>query len=598
MRAQQHTTIVLCIVLVAMLCEIQAAAAQPLFETSTANTSYYVYPPNLHLAAGVTSVVPLTIVDDNGKTVSGNVTYHGYDTSLISISGSGYVTALRAERSSEIGTWVHATINEVPVANTTVVRVFSKELAVPFSQLTGENTVLYYPTNVNGENLSTYVTRHQIPLVNEYAYSIQHQLMGVIPFNGARQVFEVDFGEGETQWVCGISGNPIRLGWYIHGNEWQNCFLTPNIAPRSPVWDVMYHELGHNFTWASQTFGQCLSRFEYSEGVATAISAATIQTILNNPSIYSIGTDATASLRRQYTMLNENMLNRFKNWLNSGADFGRLDPDIVDGIWLHYYSQHPDDFAQRFFRPLQPGYATRLSVILDNLSESDQHTIFAALVSAAMRQNLSSIFSNSYHYPIDSSLFTSAYTVFGQIMDNVIRPVYIPIVFNNYRPFIRLSLQTDPSNDWISPTPRNTSMDIRQTSVWLIDANYLRFEMQLEGAIPAASLIWRFYGWFLDTDLNSNTGQQYNDIGSDYNVQVTYFPDRGWVGQIFDIKNSGLIELNSIVVSGNTANFTVPLNAIGSPGVFNWISIDQDDVPYSADITPNTGHIHTTLPSK
>ncbi len=176
--------------------------------------------------------------------------------------------------------------------------------------------------------------------------------------------------------------------------------------------------------------------------------------------------------------------------------------------------------------------------------------------------------------------------------------LYIPMVFNYYRPFIRLSLQTDPSGDWISPTPRAASMDIRQTSVWLINSNYLRFEMQLEGAIPATSSSWRFYGWFLDTDLNSGTGQQYNDIGSDYNVQITYFPERGWVGQIFDIRNSGLIELNSITVTGNTVKFIVPLNTIGSPKVFNWISIDQDDAQYYADKTPNTGHIHTALPSK
>ena len=100
-------------------------------------------------------------------------------------------------------------------------------------------------------------------------------------FNGAKQIYEVDFGESETQRVCGISGNPIRLGWNISGNEWQNCFLVPFISPRSPQWFLMYHEMGHNFTWASQTFGQGLGRFEYSEGIASVISIATLQTIFN-----------------------------------------------------------------------------------------------------------------------------------------------------------------------------------------------------------------------------------------------------------------------------------------------------------------------------
>jgi hypothetical protein len=51
----------------------------------------------------------------------------------------------------------------------------------------------------------------------------------------------------------------------------------------------------------------------------------------------------------------------------------------------------------------------------------------------------------------------------------------------------------------------------------------------------------------------------------------------------------------SFIISGDAVAFTITLTAIGSPSAFNWISIDQDDVPYYADIVPNTGHIHTEL---
>jgi hypothetical protein len=176
--------------------------------------------------------------------------------------------------------------------------------------------------------------------------------------------------------------------------------------------------------------------------------------------------------------------------------------------------------------------------------------------------------------------------------------IYLPVVLRLSSAPVLLNLQADPANDWISPMPRSASMDIRQTSVWLIDANHLRFEMKLAGAIPVVPSGGRFYGWFLDTDLNLDTGQRYHDIGSDFNVQVSYVTTRGWVGQIFDIGNGSGRELSSIAVSGDTVTFTIPLSAIRSPRTFYWISIDQDDVPYYADIVPNTGHIRTELSTR
>lgn len=92
-------------------------------------------------------------------------------------------------------------------------------------------------------------------------------------------------------------------------------------------------------------------------------------------------------------------------------------------------------------------------------------------------------------------------------------------------------------------------MDICKTRVWQTDAGHLRFELQLDDT-PATPPGCQFYGWFLDTDLESSTGQRYNDISSDYNVQVTYFPDRGWVGQIFDISGGGSVELTRLPLVG------------------------------------------------
>ncbi len=160
-----------------------------------------------------------------------------------------------------------------------------------------------------------------------------------------------------------------------------------------------------------------------------------------------------------------------------------------------------------------------------------------------------------------------------------------------------LALQTDPTDDWISPFSRPSYMDITEVRIVKVDNDNIRFEMKLNQSIPQAIKEIHFYGWFLDTDLDSSTGQKYNDIGSDYNIQVTYIPEKGWAGQVFDIeKGNGAIEIKSITVENELVSIIVPQIAVGSVEKFNWIAIDQDNEPYYSDKVPNDGHIHTEIP--
>jgi hypothetical protein len=68
-------------------------------------TFYHLMPYNLHLTPGAESSVPLHVVDQDGNPVPGTLTFSISDPQdLVSISPSGYVTALRAENTStEIG---------------------------------------------------------------------------------------------------------------------------------------------------------------------------------------------------------------------------------------------------------------------------------------------------------------------------------------------------------------------------------------------------------------------------------------------------------------------------------------------------------------
>jgi hypothetical protein len=382
----------------------------------------HLYPYNLHLTAGATSSQPLVIRDRSGVVQSGTLAFFNYNTSLISIDALGYVHALRVETSSEIGTWVNVEFNGQTIQNACVVRVLSQDYNWDYTEVVSENTVLYYPVSINGEDIQSLVELYQIPLIDEYAYDLEAEYMGLYPFDSARQIIELDFGESEMQRVCGISGNPFRLGWNIQGDVWRNCFLVPFMQPRSPQWFIFYHELAHNFTWPSYTFGEGLGRLvEYSEGIASVLAMATMDDIRANPTRYPIDSPADTSLGYVIHMQRWIFSSNFENWLTAGANFGDLNANNVDGIWMRYYDSAGVSFARRFFLPLQPRFQAEMTPLLDSILVNNyansRHTLFAALVGAAFKQNLANVFLNDYHYPLIQPLHDYMYTTVLDIMN-------------------------------------------------------------------------------------------------------------------------------------------------------------------------------------
>jgi|GEM_PF-5130041 len=383
---------------------------------------YYLFPPYLNLTAGETSSIQLRVIDRNGNVVSEGIFFECDDPSLISVSADGRVTALREEPSWQAGATVGASVDGVKVSNRTVIRVLSTNYRIPYRWLVGNHVAWYFPEEIKGENLYRYVEQYEILRVSDIAYEIQRRLMNLQPFSGALQIFEVEIQEDGKAYICGAAGmNPIRLGWTITGNEWANCFLVPYISPRAPHWGVFFHELGHNFTLASETFSRIFgSTWLYRESIATAIGFTTMRFLLTGA--YALSSATVSSLEMLVQRDEQQMLNKLREWLQTGADFNVLEqipgpgPDIVDGIWLFYRNQRPDDFAGRFFTPLRPQYYDSLVPIINKMRPRDEHTIFAALVSAALGRDLSSTFVQEYHYPLNKALFDEAYQIFLQIM--------------------------------------------------------------------------------------------------------------------------------------------------------------------------------------
>ena len=383
-------------------------------------SAFYLFPYNLHLVSGARSAVPLQLRDASGNVVTGSISFSGYDNSLISISSDGYVTAKRTETATEIGTWVNASIVGGSVANTCVVRVLSTNYNLVYASAEAPNSILYYPTSINGENISSYVTGYEMAQTLDCAYKVERSLMAVTPFYGCKQIYEVDFGEQEAQRVCGISGNPIRIGWGAGGNTWQNCFLVPFIPPRSPQWGVMFHELGHNMTLISNSFIVGLGITDYIEGLATAIGLENSSTIVDGVDRFSMTSQTRYSIAWVLNRDSTNYLSALQNWVVSGATFSSYTADITDGIWLYYRRSRPADFGQRFFTPLRPAFESIISPYysaINSSGDNGKHTFFAALVSAAVGRDLSSEFTSAFHFPIVQSLFNSLYPAFTSAID-------------------------------------------------------------------------------------------------------------------------------------------------------------------------------------
>lgn len=158
------------------------------------------------------------------------------------------------------------------------------------------------------------------------------------------------------------------------------------------------------------------------------------------------------------------------------------------------------------------------------------------------------------------------------------------------------AIYIDTVNDLPSITSNAAYMDVIEARIIIVEQDSLHFELKVNQDIPYVLSDRHFYAWFLDTDLNPNTGQQHGEIGSDYNVQVTYEPNQGWTGQVFDISKNSKVTVTSTDVSKNTVSITIPLSLIGSATKFNWVVRDQDSGNAYLDKVPNDWYVHTELP--
>ena len=149
--------------------------------------------------------------------------------------------------------------------------------------------------------------------------------------------------------------------------------------------------------------------------MASALAYTQMEINLRTPLAYPMNPDAAASLTQQLSQYHTIFTAAFQTWVNQGAGIARLNDENVPGLFLHYKNRR-GDFPRRFFTLLRPEYHAQLAPVFDQMGPNDQHTIFAAMVSAAVGQNLGAVFVGTYGYPANVALFESALAAFNQVL--------------------------------------------------------------------------------------------------------------------------------------------------------------------------------------
>jgi hypothetical protein len=297
-----------------------------------------------------------------------------------------------------------AIVDELQSSNQSTMRITDSDLGFEHQYYSGETVSFYLPPTIEEIDLDSITAVHDIVLATDYSYWAQQYGVGTTPWDGNTQYFVLDIGEDNTV-PCGLSGNPVRLGWTLGpgGQLGGSCYVdTPS---QHPQWFVIFHELAHNFTLWTSSFmqfadGYSPQRSTYVEGLASVGALWTLWAVDSCPT--NLNSQALSDLDIEWSNLRSHFLSALQNYQNDGANYSQINPDIIDGIALELFDSYGPavwfDLFSLFLPVNEP-----LPCPVD--TEAEQATLFAATFSASVGEDLRSLFSVSYGYPINDTVW-------------------------------------------------------------------------------------------------------------------------------------------------------------------------------------------------
>jgi len=371
-----------------------------------------VVPPLLMLSpAGTASGrVTLEIRDPEGQLLcpkDHRVEFRSTNEGVATVDESGFVTVRGVPAVFGDTPVIEASVDGLAASNATVVRSTLANLGLSYSYYAGEHVTFWLPTLVDGVDLGAIAQTYAIVAVTDRAYAAEQALTDSTPFRGATQYFVVDVTPDPNTVPCGISGNPIRLGWQAGKPADNSCFILNHGDDRTPQWSVIFHELGHNFCEASRSFNEFTAvpdspqNFTYSEGLASLCGMWVLHELRTRPE--ELPSAAQNSLAAADERLRERFASALAAYRAGGLNYATVNPDVLDGILYELLDRFGPGVWYGIFSTLTP--SEPLPISMD--SPAKQATWFLAAVVASTGADPHAL-ADEYGFPLDMDWWPGA----------------------------------------------------------------------------------------------------------------------------------------------------------------------------------------------
>lgn len=266
----------------------------------------------------------------------------------------------------------------------------------------GEHIEFIYP--------STYqevLDRCEVIKAIDLGTQLQSQLCGT-EFHGI-QVIQYN------PWMHGVAscGNPVDMGSWM----WND----------NPPWFVVFHELGHNYTFASDGFNNLYPALGYDtpmggdnwdfgtnyvEAWASMVGLYAMHELFSKSEQYQLGAEGAASLEQAFNGSQNSYMGQLQDY-EENPNFHILTPDLLDGMFMSLGEEYGYDIFPQFFKILQPPDQTWdvLTEIKDNVRNNYDYaktlamTITCCAFSVAAKEDLRGIFRGDWDFPIDDDMY-------------------------------------------------------------------------------------------------------------------------------------------------------------------------------------------------
>lgn len=355
-------------------------------------------------ATGQVEVVLLDAERDTLPIEGHRLTFHSTNDAVATVDTTGLVTAIAPPQYHWQTPYIEVWADGLMADGFAVVRVTATDLGVVHREYAAQHVSFFLVPMIEGVNLDSLTAVYQVVQATDQVYEAQDAGVGYHLANGSTQYLVLDVAEDPATGICGVSGLPIRLGWLWGQPANNSCYIANDPQNRVPQWFVMWHELGHNFTSSCNSFNLfCMGpsgthNFAYHEGFASLAAMWSWKYIGSTPG--SLGSLALNDIERDLANKAGDFRSALQTYQDAGADYGAIDPNIVDGVLMEMYDLYGVKAWFDLFSTFLPHEAP-LPLPLDTIEK--QATWVVAAMSASSGQDLRGMFADEYGFPLDQA---------------------------------------------------------------------------------------------------------------------------------------------------------------------------------------------------